>query len=43
MNFIVAHWDEIGMLAFIALAGVVLIVRGIRGLIEQKRGGPSAP
>jgi hypothetical protein len=43
MSVLLAHWDEFGMVAFIAFAGIVLVVRGIRGLIEQKRGGTRVP
>ena len=40
MNFIAAHWEQLTLLAFMALAGVVLIVRGIQELRERRRNKP---
>lgn len=37
MTFVATHWQFITMLAFTAFAGVVLIVHGVRGWLEERR------
>lgn len=44
MKLIAEHWEQLGMLAFIALGSFVLLVRSVRGFIEERREAkPSLP
>jgi len=43
VKLIAEHWEQLGMLAFLALGGIVLLVKGVRGLVSHKRGGTSVP
>lgn len=36
MIFIAEHWQSISMLAFLAFAGMVLLVHGVRGVIDER-------